>query len=66
MEVYVGRHLKLCVLHAVSFLLTLKGIFVLTVETNTPILSRLWSTLYELQLGGRGWGGGQAGREKQG
>lgn len=30
--------------------LTLKGIFVLTVETKTPILSLLWSTLYELQL----------------
>lgn len=29
---------------------TLKGIWVLTVETNTPILSLLWSTLYELQL----------------
>lgn len=31
-------------------LFTLKGILVLTVETKTPILSLLWSTLYELQL----------------
>lgn len=60
MEVYVGGNLKFFVLYAVSFLLTLNGIFVLTVETNTPILSRLWSTLYELQLGGR------TGREKRG